>query len=154
MKTQIDQLKDVLRFEIELSEKLLGVLKSKQMAVVHQRLAELSTCVHKEQEMLVPIANASKERAQLVRAILLGYNPSNKNPREMDGGIEAVLEHLKDPDRQSLSALVVKLRATANEILAVNTVSVKLIEHSLRFVRENVRVLTENFSRKLVDQKV
>ena len=154
MKTQIDQLKDVLRFEIELSEKLLGVLKSKQMAVVHQRLAELSTCVHKEQEMLVPIANASKERAQLVRAILLGYNPSNKNPRGMDGGIEAVLEHLKDPDRQSLSALVVKLRATANEILAVNTVSVKLIEHSLRFVRENVRVLTENFSRKLVDQKV
>ncbi len=125
MKT--DQLEDVVRTEADLAEALLGLLKQQQNAIVHFQDAALVSLVEQQQEVLRPLEALEKERVKLAT-------------RSGDA----------IPVPQSAS----RLRNVVREIIHTNGQNRALLESSLRFVHENIRILTEDFSRQLVDHKV
>jgi len=122
---QTESIEDIVRTEAELAEALLGLLKQQQNAIVHFQDAALTSLLEQQQHLLVPLEALEKERARVFRARGAGSAPGSE-----------------------------RLRSLAREIAAINRQNRTLLEQGLRFIHQNLRILTEDFTRKLVDARI
>ena len=125
---QTDNLENVIRTEAELAEALLGLLKQQQNAIVHFQDAALTSLVEQQQHILRPLEALERERLRI-----------------MNGSSTAT-------ERIPQSAQ--RLRTLAREIADVNRQNRTLLESAMRFIHQNLRILTEDFTRKLVDARI
>jgi flagellar biosynthesis/type III secretory pathway chaperone len=133
MKT-IDRLEQVLTAEAELAELMRDILKTKQEAIVKFDSAALDSAIEREEELASSIEALERERTSLTKSAV------NE------------LEHRDEMVR--IEDVRHRLREAVHNVIVMNSENDSLLKHSLRFVRENIRILTENYSRQLVDQKV
>ena len=133
MKT-IDRLEQVLTAEAELAEVMRDILKTKQEAIVKFDSAALDSAIAREEELASSIEALERERTSLTKSAV------NE------------LEHRDEMVR--IEEVRRRLREAVHNVIVVNSENDSLLKHSLHFVRENIRILTENYSRQLVDQKM
>lgn len=126
---QSEVLEDVIRTESEIAEVLLGLVKQQQNAIVHFQEANLQTILQQQEDILRPFQALEEERMRLMQ--------------DTEG----------KPDRV-LPPTAVKLQKLAREIDGLNRQNKTLLEGSMRFVRGNIRILTDDYSRKLVDTRI
>ncbi len=121
-----NRLQEVIQSEMQLVEKLSGLLQRQQQAIIHFQDGSLMGLVEDEQRLLHSIESLEKERVKL----------------------------MGDASDKSVEPLKQKMKVLAQQILDANKQNRLLIDNALTFVRHLVRALTQNFTRQLVDTKV
>ncbi len=146
----IDQLEEILQTEIELAQALLAVLEEQQQAIVHLNINSLDELIAREHQLLKPIQDLEKERTKIVNYL----SPSSSQKNNAAIPLREFVEHLNAEDAKRISDLGTKLSGKVEDILNINRRLKILLNQSLRFVRESVGILTNNYSKQLIDQKI
>jgi flagellar biosynthesis/type III secretory pathway chaperone len=124
-----NRLHEIIRSEMQLAEELSGLLQRQQQAIIHFKDGSLMKLVEDEQHLLHAIETLEQERVELMN--------------DASNAADASLEPLKQ-----------KMKILAQQILDTNEQNRVLIDNAVTFVRKIVLVLTQNFTKQLVDTKV
>lgn len=146
----INQLEEVMQTEIDLAQALLAVLEEQQQAIVHLNIDSLDELIAREHQLLKPIQDLEKERTKIVS--YLSLQSSRKNDSAIS--LREFVGHLNAEDAKRISDLGTRLSGKVEDILNFNRRIKILLNQSLRFVRESVGILTDNYSKQLIDQKI
>ncbi|MCX7984366.1 MAG: flagellar protein FlgN [Bacteroidetes bacterium] len=122
-------LEEILKTETELVEALLGVLRQQQNAIIHFQSTSLLKLVEQQHSLLRPLEQLERERVKLCTTTSVN-------------GDESVREQ-----KQRLKNLV-------RQIVEINQQNKRLLENALQFVQYNIRLLTDGFTKQLIDAKV
>lgn len=122
-------LEEILKTETEIVEALIGVLRQQQNAIIHFQSSSLMKLVDQQHSLLRPLEQLERERMKL----------SSEENQENDGSVN---EH-----KQRLKSLV-------RQLVEINHQNKKLLENALQFVQYNIRLLTDGFTKQLIDAKV
>ena len=141
MEQTANDLEEVLATEIELAKALLDLHRRKQRVIIAFDGDMLAACLRQEQELLNPLEAVEKERVKLAHAVV-GLTTAK----------EGLNRQLPDSNDR-VSDLTERLREVVGQILAVNSLNKTLLEHSREFMRESLRLMTENYSYQLVDRR-
>ena len=141
--TTTDQFAEVIRTEADLAEAILAALRDQQEALVHFRNKDLVSAVERQQRLLVPMEELERERINLSRSLSDGSNEFST--------LSSIAAHSPSERAVSLLETGARLREKAENIMVVSRQNRALLEHSLRFVKHTLRIMTENYARKLVD---
>ena len=141
--TTIDQFTEVLRTEADLADAILGALHDQQEALVHFRNEDLLAAVERQQRLLAPMEGLERERINLCRSMMTGGEELST--------LASIATHAPADRAASLLKTGAQLREKAENIMIVSRQNRALLEHSLRFVKHTLRIMTENYARKLVD---
>jgi flagellar biosynthesis/type III secretory pathway chaperone len=148
----IDDLEKVMLTEIELAEALLGILSEQREAIVCVEPDALIEAIGRGEELVQPLEALERERIRIS-----GELWSSIGDPGIDGtgvNVSALTSRLPDGDAARIGGLGGRLRRTIEHILQVNTENKPLIDNALKFVRENMRIIRENFPVPLVDHKM
>jgi flagellar biosynthesis/type III secretory pathway chaperone len=150
MKSRIDDLEQLMQAQQELSEALADVMVQKRRSILGLRSNELMDLTRREEELISPMNSLEQERMHLVHEILrdLGVNGTGTvNVREL-------VRHLPSRDAVRLSSRAARLRSAVERVVSINEQNRVLLQRSQRFVTDSIRLITEDNTRQLVDQKV
>ncbi|MDL1891759.1 flagellar protein FlgN [Sphingobacteriales bacterium CHB3] len=151
--SNLNHLMEVMAAEAELTEQLIEVMKMQQQALVNLDHAEVEISVDKQQELLLPIEALEQERLRLTREVWCELTPPPDAP-ETSIHLTSLLHHLQRKDADRLSMLGSRLHSAVEVMMKVNQANQYLIEHSRRFVRETLRIVTDGHSRQIVDHRI
>jgi flagellar biosynthesis/type III secretory pathway chaperone len=151
MKT-IEELVNVLKTEADLSEALLAVIEEKQNALVHFKVDDVAAAVERERKLLKPIQELERERSEIVEN--LASEVEELRGRTQRCTIHELAGHMEGEVARRIIGLAQRIRSTGQRIQRRNQQNNVLLESSARFVKNTLRILTEDYSRQLVDQKV
>jgi flagellar biosynthesis/type III secretory pathway chaperone len=150
--TRIEELERVLEAEVELGEALLQLLSEKQRSIVGLKSETLSRLLAQEEQLLRPFQNLEAERVRLT-AELVGTG--DRHTLHASGSVSVVdlMEHLPATDSLRISTMATRLRTVVERILLMNGQNRVLLQRSLRFVQDTLRLVTEDHTRALVDHR-
>lgn len=151
--TNLDHLAEVMATQAELTEQLVDVMKHQQQALVKLDSVTVETTVEREQELLLPIEGLEQERARLTKEIFDVVAPLEVTD-ESPISLSRLLIHLNNEEANRLSSIGNRLHNAVQQMLNLSQANGHLIEHSRKFVRETFRIVTNGYSRQLVDQKI
>ncbi len=149
--TKIIELAEILELECSLLEGLLMNLKNQQDALIRQDSETLVRLMEASYEIIKPIESLETERMQFNSALLSQFiaESSSENMK-----LSYLLDYLPDEESSNLKWLGEKVRNTMIDIGKVNKENKLLLEYLLSFVKENIKLVTENYSKQLVDYKI
>jgi hypothetical protein len=150
--TRIEELERVLGAEVELGEALLQLLSNKQRSIVGLQSDALSLLLAQEEQLLRPFQNLEAERVRLT-AELVGEADGSVVPTNGLISVVELMEHLPATDSLRISTMAVRLRTVVERILLMNGQNRVLLQRSLRFVQDTLRLVTEDHTRALVDHR-
>lgn len=156
---KIEQLGQILQTEADLVEALAGVMVQKQQSIVRFDAGGLGTLTQREQDLLVPFQALESERMKLA-AELAGTLPAagspvaGETPAPPAPTMRELLAALEVPTGTPVAGHAARLRAGVRRVLDLSQQNRMLMRHSLRFVRETLRLITKDNTRPLVDQRM
>ncbi len=126
-------------------EKMLGILTRKQVAIGKLDTEEIQKIVGEELDELNNIRLAEEKRAAILKRLALSGSDVN-DPRMLSAklGRESSEDYLK---------LQAGFKQVYEQVVQLNTITNVVLLHSIAFIRQNIRILTDNGNRKLVDKK-
>lgn len=148
----LNHLEDILQREVQVAQALLGVLERQQQAIVQMNMEHLDSLVVEEQQLITAMQNLEKERMQQLEQA--GRVPPRAERGQSRLALQKLVEQLPPEEAERLLRLGDTLRYEAETILNTNRRISILLNHSLRFVRESVKLLTEGHTSPFVDQKM
>lgn len=143
---EIEVLTSVIQREAEVAEALEKIMKKKQQAFIHWKSDELEKAVKDEEALVTQLHELEKERTSLQKTIVSAV-ASEEN-------IVTVSDLLKRYPSNELKAVSDRLKRASAKILRRNKQNRQLLQNSLSFVQHTLAVLTNNYQRSLVDQKI
>ncbi len=146
-------LAEVIATEAELTEQLIEVMKLQQQALISTDAETVAAMVDHQEELLLPIEGLEQERVRLTREVWNEIAP-RKLPDNSPVPLSALLDQLQNDEAKKLSDAGSRLHSAVEQMLKVNQANQFLIEHSRKFVRETFRIVTEGYSRQLIDQRI
>jgi hypothetical protein len=151
MKT-VDQLTAVLQTETDLAAQLLQILDEKQQALILCDAEAVAAILLRERELLKPIKEYERERIRIVA----DFMREEKGLRAESGNvsIKDLASFVQSEASEKLLKAAELLKFTAGRIQSKNHQNRLLLESSARFVRHTLRILTQDYTRQLVDQKI
>ncbi len=151
--TKIEELERVMETEVEVGEALLLLLSRKQRSIVGLQSDILSSLVVEEDKLLTPFRELEAERARLT-AELVGDTSSLPVGKQRDITVVELLDFLAAGDAVRISTMAKRLRTVVERILHMNDQNRMLLQRSLRFVQDTLRLVTDDHTRQLVDHRV
>jgi len=148
----VDQLTKVLQAEADLSDALLTVIEEKQQALVHFKPDGLARAVERERELLKPIQDLERERTEIVDRLCNDLNAKKDQRQRLT--VSELARYIESEAGRKISILAARIRKTASRIQHRNQQNHVLLESSARFVKNTLRIVTEDYSRQLVDHKI
>jgi|WetSurMetagenome_2_1015567.scaffolds.fasta_scaffold150690_2 flagellar biosynthesis/type III secretory pathway chaperone len=151
---KIEQLAQVLAMEAELAENLIDVMGQKQQAIVNMLSDQLADAVQREEQLLVPLAELEQERLKILRNMKGISTDVALAKHKSDISLDALMNALNSDDAFRIADRATRLRSAIYKIFKMNEQNKILLSHSRRFVKETLRIITDNYKRQLVDQKI
>lgn len=151
MATTIEELEQVMQSEVELGESLLSVMREKQRSIVGLHGEHLTTVVVQEEELIRPFQQLEQRRVALAKT-LVGWMPGSTT--EVPVSLAEILRHLEPSDALRISTISMRLRTVSERIIHMNEQNRILLQRSLRFVQETLRMVTDDHTRQLVDHRM
>ncbi len=148
----IKRLTEILVAEVDLAQTLLEVVEQKQDALVHMNVEKLVEMVDRERTVLQPTRDLEKERIKVVADIASSL-PQMQSARQ-PVAVGDLLQHVDTDSARTLSRLRERFRDVATRIRQRNQQNSMLLEHSARFVKSSINILTDNYSLQLVDRRI
>ena len=150
--TRIEELERVLAAEVELGEALLQLLMNKQRSIVGLQSEGLSMVLAQEEQLLRPFQNLEAERVRLT-AELVGGTDRSGTAAGMPLSVVELMEHIPATDSVRISTMATRLRTVVERILQMNGQNRVLLQRSLRFVQDTLRLVPDDHTRALFDQR-
>lgn len=150
----VDRLEEILRQEVEVAQAMLQVLEQEQQAIVRMDLEQLDALVVQEHDLLASVQRLEKDRIKLIEMVLPPSRLKRKQGAKSPLALRELVNLLDSADAERIAQLGSALRHEAEGIMNANRRIKILLNHSLRFVRESVDMLTEGHSKQLIDQKM
>jgi flagellar biosynthesis/type III secretory pathway chaperone len=150
--TRIEELERVLEAEVDLGEALLQLLVNKQRSIIGLQSDALSAVLEQEEQLLRPFQSLEAERVRLT-AELVGRSDDGIIPGTDLISVVELLGHLPVTDSVRVSTKAVQLRTVVERILHMNGQNRILLQRSLRFVQDTMRLVTEDHTRALFDYR-
>lgn len=151
METMIEELEHVMQSEVEIGESLLGVMMQKQRCIVGLHGDDLTSLVVQEEELIKPLQQLEERRTRLA-AEIAGHPQENGQGTTVT--ITELLRHLAPGDALRISTMSTRLRTVSERIIRMNDQNRILLQRSVRFVHETLRMVTDDHTRQLVDHRV
>lgn len=151
---RIDQLTRIVAKESEYVEKLGEIMEKKQEAIVRMNADDLAAIVQAEEQIIVPLQTLEEERNHLLHALTKEIPQYSSADTSSLIGVDVLMPFISEEEAMILSDHVTKLRNTVTKIVHLNESNKALIVHSHRFVQEMLKILTDNYKRQFVDQKM
>jgi flagellar biosynthesis/type III secretory pathway chaperone len=151
MRTVIEELEQIMQSEVELGESLLKVIMEKQQSIVGLHGDHLTSLVIQEESLIRPFQHLEQKRVQLARE-LIGGQGSDANPVPIT--LSDILRHLDAPDALRITTISMRLRTVSERIIHMNDQNRILLQRSLRFVQDTLRMVTDDHTRQLVDHRL
>ncbi len=149
----VHYLTEVMTTEAEIAEQLVDVIAQQQRALVACDAEAVVATVDQQQELMIPLEGLEQERERLTRELW-----QTVTHEKLDDGkpvnLSALLSRLGANDAASLSDAGSRLLAAIEKMMKLNQANQFLIEHSRRFVRETLRIVTNDYARQLVDRTI
>jgi flagellar biosynthesis/type III secretory pathway chaperone len=150
----VEELARVMQAEIELGDALMDVMSAKRVSIVTVNSDRLLSVSHQEEELLTPFQELERERLRICNRIMTGIDDDPSREASADLTIDAILRHIPATDAIRISTLARRLKTVVERILQTNEQNRVLMQRSLRFVQEMLRLATEDHTRQLVDQRL
>jgi len=151
--THIEELYNILQMESDLTEELCSVLATKQRAIVRFQGAVLAEATASEENLLAPLEKLEAERLQCSAAICerlsSGAVKAGDAPKLGD-----VIALMGPDDATRIAPQAERLRKAVDVILRLNGQNKTLLEHSMQFVKETFRIITDDHTKQLIDQRI
>jgi flagellar biosynthesis/type III secretory pathway chaperone len=151
---KIEQLGQILQTEADLVEAIAGVMAQKQQSIVRFDSGALGTLTQREQDLLVPFQALEGERARLAEELANGTAAERAPGEEPPRTVQELLEALDVPPEAAVSSHAARLRKAVQRVQDLNQQNRMLMAHSLKFVRETLRLITHGHTKSLVDQRM
>ncbi|MCL4510615.1 MAG: flagellar protein FlgN [Bacteroidetes bacterium] len=145
MDNRLKRLMETTALETAEFQKMTVILDKKHQAIARLDNAAIQSLVSEELEELNTIHNIEKERAVVLNN--LGLSGADLN----DAGV--LEKKLGKEDSESYRKLHLAFYNIFAKTQALNGISRILLSRSLAFIRNNIRILTDDGNRKLVDKK-
>lgn len=126
-------------------EKMLGILKRKQAAIARLETEEIRKIVGEELDELNNIRVAEEKRAAILKRLALAGIDVNDT--------SALAAKLGRENSENYLKLQAGFRKVYEQVVQLNNITNVVLLHSIAFIRQNIRILTDNGNRKLVDKK-
>jgi hypothetical protein len=151
MATTIEELEQIMQSEVELGEGLLRVMMEKQRSIVGLHGEHLTSLVIQEEELIRPFQQLEQRRVVLAKQ-LTGLSANAGNETQVT--LAEILRHLEPSDALRVSTISMRLRTVSERIIHMNEQNRILLQRSLRFVQETLRMVTDDHTRQLVDHRM
>jgi hypothetical protein len=145
---EINKLVDVIEREAVIVDNLLNVMKRKQEAIIALTLENLKSSVSEEIKLVSMTKSLERERMDLIKQIM----PSNSNPNDIT--LSQIITKSDSNTSNRLLDLKGKLHKTLDDLKNINETNMLLIERSKKFIKENIKILTQNGSHQFVNTKI
>jgi flagellar biosynthesis/type III secretory pathway chaperone len=146
---KIEELVELLESGAGLAGTMLDILKAQQQAIVQFQSAALVDLLLKQQAVMKPMEVVEKKRQELTAEI--GRSNGALSDTLSITELTRVLE-LEDAAR--IRSCGDRLHGIVEQVLKINTQNKVLLENSLRFIQRNLKIITSDYSRQLVDAKM
>lgn len=151
--TKIEELERVMETEVEVGEALLQLLSRKQRSIVGIQGDLLSSLAIEEQKLLKPLHELESERMRLAAELAGAASvPVTEETRQVP--IDELLDCLDAADAVRISTMAARLRTVVERLLHMNDQNRVLLQRSLRFVQDTLRLVTDDHTRQLVDHRI
>ncbi len=151
--TKIKDLERVMETEVEVGEALLQLLSRKQRSIVGIQGDLLSSLAVEEQKLLKPLQELEAERMRLAFELARGASvPATEGT--VGVSLEELLERLDTAEASRISTVAARLRKVVERLLQMNDQNRVLLQRSLRFVQDTLRLVTDDHTRQIVDHRI
>lgn len=147
----VEELKTILETEADLARALLAEVTHEQEAIIKLQGQDVAATVGAQQELLKPLENLEVERTRCIQSIggelknpALGKSPT----------VKELVKALPATDGEQIAAAAEQLRSVVERIVTTNGRNKVLLDRSRRFVDETLRIVTEDHTRKIIDQRM
>jgi hypothetical protein len=143
----------VLKEEADLAEALVDVLHEKQRSLVNFHGDEIGVLSLREEALMKPFKDLELERERMVSDLSTQVGVENYADGK-PATLRSLLSRVEGLDALRIGGEADRLRKAAETIVNLNAQNRVLLQHSLRFVRETLKIITENHTRQLLDHRV
>lgn len=151
--SNVNYLADVMTAEAELTEQLVEVMREQQAALVNTDSACVVRTTEQQQELLLPIEGFEQERMRVTRELWSELAPQTHDHHDAVP-LSSLIARLEEDDAATIANAGRRLRAAVEQMVTLKQANEYLIEHSRKLVRETMKIVTNDYSRQLVDQKI
>ncbi len=151
MASTIEELEQVMQSEVELGESLLQVMVEKQRSIVGLHGDHLTSLVVQEEALIRPFQQLEQRRVRLARE-LTGMSAAGGEAAPVT--LAEILRHLEPSDALRISTMSMRLRTVSERIIHMNDQNRILLQRSLRFVQDTLRMVTDDHTRQIVDHRM
>jgi flagellar biosynthesis/type III secretory pathway chaperone len=149
----VNHLAEVMTTEAEIAEQLADVFAQQQRALVACDAETVVATVDQQQELMLPLEGLEQERERLTRELWQAVTAEKTND-DSPVNLSKLLERLDAEDASRLSKASSRLLSAVEKMMKLNQANQFLIEHSRKFVRETLRIVTNDYARPLVDRTI
>lgn len=136
---------EVTKSETAGFEKMIDILMKKQDAISNLNTEEIQRLISEELSELNDIKALERERARILDSLSI-------SGKQLDEP-EVLEQKLGKEASRAFTELHTKFRATFARVKQLNDLCGVLLLHSLAFIKQNIRILTNDGKRKLVDKR-
>jgi flagellar biosynthesis/type III secretory pathway chaperone len=154
MNSEVQDLAQILKAEVDLMAALTGVMQEKQQAIVRFQGDLLADCTQREEELMQPLEALEDERIKRSAALASMLQPSVDGRKARPLPLRDLVSRLKGDEAVSLGELAEQLQSSVQRILEVNGHNRLLLQHSLRFVKQTLRIITDDHRKQLIDERM
>jgi flagellar biosynthesis/type III secretory pathway chaperone len=143
----IEQFTEVLKTQTELTSALLDVLQEQQQAIIHFQDASLAAAIERQQQLMKPIESLEKECVKIIHEFSRELHIDSLEPLRLS----VLTNRLPAEEAARVNKCGKKLRSVIEKICTVNSQNKILLDNSLRFIKHNLRIMTDGYTKKLID---
>lgn len=137
MEKIIDELVRIMTEEIKAFNKLLATLKAKQKAIVEGEIEKLKVQVKNEEKIIKETASLEKIRQEQTQILAEQLMMKTGNPK-----LNEIIEKVEEKYAQRLTEQRDLLKTLLEKIQHLNASNQFLINYSLKFIEDNLRLLS------------
>jgi hypothetical protein len=148
MGTPVEELEQVMQTEVEIGESLLQVMARKQQSIVGLRGDQLTSLLVKEEGLIRPFHDLELKRLAITAQI------TGKPAGTQTIPLAELLAALNPSDAVRVSTMSARLRTVSERIIHLNDQNRLLLQRSVRFVQDTLRLVTDDHTRQFVDHRM
>jgi flagellar biosynthesis/type III secretory pathway chaperone len=149
----INYLAEIMTAEAELTEQLVEVMRNQQAALVKIDPLAVERATDRQQELLLPIEGLEQERVRLTREVW-SQCAQQVIDESASVNLASLIKFMEREDAGRITAVGSRLHNAVEQMVKLNQANQYLIEHSRKLVHETFKIVTNGFSRQLVDQRI
>ena len=150
MMTTIDQFTEVLNAESDIADAMLRTLFDQQQAIIRFRNDTLMMTVERQRQLIAPMEALEHEREELCRA----FDSTTRRNGGDHFSLSTFAQSVPENSATRLLDVGRRLKAKVEKIIQVNHQNKMLLDNSLRFVRHSLRIMTDNYAKRLIDTRL